>query len=82
MILEKKNIFYSPPTYILFQDGTLATVVGIGHARTTANHASTLIAAIVALVTNAHQRARTHVRIANHTHAVTLFAQSSNRLET
>ena len=36
-------------------------VVGIGDAGAAVNHATTLIRAVVTLVTNSHQRARAHV---------------------
>ncbi len=66
--------------YIFFQNGALATIVGIRDARTAAYDTSTLVAAVVALVAYAHERARTHVRVAYNTFAIAFLAQATDCL--
>lgn len=63
---------------VLLEQRALLAVVGIAHARPTANHAAALVRAIVALVADTHQRRRPHIRIADDTLAVALFAQTPN----
>lgn len=53
------------PTHVFLLDGALFTIVGIGHARPAADDAASLVGAVVTLVTDAHQRARSHVRVAD-----------------
>lgn len=58
-------------TYILFLDGALLAVVGVGHAGPPADDAAALVGAVVALVTDAHQGAGPHVGVTDHTLAIT-----------
>lgn len=58
-------------TYIFFLDGALLAVVGIGHSGPPADDTSALVGAVVTLVTDAHQRAGPHIRVADHTLAIT-----------
>ena len=64
---------------ILFLNRTFLAVVGIRNTRTTTDHTSTLIRAIITLVTDTNQGTGTNVWVTDHTLAVTLFTQSSNR---
>jgi len=63
---------------ILLQHRTLLAVVRVRHSRTSTDDAAALVGAVVALVTDAHQRARAHVRVADHTLAVVLLAEAPN----
>lgn len=58
-------------TYIFLLDGALLAVVGIRHAGPPADDTAALVGAVVALVTDAHQSAGPHVRVTDHTLAVT-----------
>lgn len=58
-------------TYIFFLDGALLAVVGIGHSGPPADDAAALVGAVVTLVTDAHQGAGPHVRVADHALAIT-----------
>ncbi|GMS87971.1 hypothetical protein PENTCL1PPCAC_10146, partial [Pristionchus entomophagus] len=63
---------------ILLHDGALLAVVCIGDARATADHASALVRSVVALVADSHERARTHVRVADDAATIALVAQSAD----
>lgn len=63
---------------ILFLDGALLAVVGVGHAGPPADDAAALVGAVVALVTDAHQGAGPHVGVTDHTLAITFFTESSD----
>lgn len=54
-------------THIFLLDGTLFTVVSVGHTGASTDDAASLVGAVVTLVTNTHQRARPHVRVTDHT---------------
>lgn len=58
-------------TYIFFLDGTLLAVVGIRHPWAPADHTAPLVRAVVTLITYAHEGAGPHVRITDHTFAIT-----------
>lgn len=60
----------SMTTDIFLLDGTLFTVVGVGHSRPSADDAASLVGAIVALVADTDQRAWPHVRITDDTLAI------------
>jgi len=56
------QIYYLWTTVSVFlHNGAFLAVVSIGHALASADDAATLIGAIVALVTYAHQRTRSHI---------------------
>jgi hypothetical protein len=63
-------------TYVLLLLCALLAVVGVGDALAAADDAAALVAAVVALVADAHQRARPHVRVADDALAIALLAQS------
>lgn len=56
--------------HVFLLDGALFTVVRIRDSGSPADHAASLIGAVVTLVTDADQRARPHVRIADDTFPV------------
>lgn len=64
---------------IFFLDGTLLAVVGIRHPWAPADHTAPLVRAVVTLITYAHEGAGPHVRVTNHTFAITFFTQPSNK---
>ena len=57
-------------TYVLLLYGTLLAVVGVRDTGASTDDAAALIRAVVAFIADAHQRARLHVRIADHALAV------------
>jgi len=57
---------------ILFHNCTLLAVVCIWHPWPPTNHTATLVASIVALITNAYKCAWTHIGVTDHTLAITL----------
>jgi len=61
---------------IFLRDRALLAVVRVGHARAAAYHTPALVRAVVALVTDAHQRARPHVRVTDHALTVTFVTKS------
>lgn len=63
---------------IFFLDGALLAVVGVRHSGPPADDAAALVGAVVTLVTDAHQGAGPHVRVADHALAVTFFTESSD----
>ncbi|GMR39958.1 hypothetical protein PMAYCL1PPCAC_10153, partial [Pristionchus mayeri] len=63
---------------ILLHDGALLAVVGVRDAGAAADHASALVRPVVALVTNAHHRARAHVRVADHATTIAFVAQPAD----
>jgi hypothetical protein len=67
------------PTHIFFLLCALLTIVGVGDALATTDDAAALVAAVVALVADAHERARAHVRVADDALAVALLAQAADR---
>lgn len=58
-------------SYVFLTDGALLAVVGIRDTRSTTDGAASLIRAIVTLVTDTHEGARTHIRVADYTLAIT-----------
>lgn len=70
------NLGASIPIFLL--NGALLTIIGVRNARSSANHASSLIRAVIALIANPHERARSHVGIANHASPIALFAQPTD----
>jgi len=58
---------------VLLGDGALLAVVRVTDPRPPADDAPPLVRPIVALVTDAHQSARAHVRVTYDTFAVTFF---------
>ena len=62
---------------ILLQQGALLAVVRVRNAGASADHASSLVRAVVALVTDSNQRAGPHVRIADHAFTVALLAEAA-----
>jgi len=56
---EIDNLWTSVSVFLLYR--ALLAVVGIGDAGAAVDHATTLIRAVVALVTNSHERARAYV---------------------
>lgn len=58
-------------TYIFFLDGALLAVVGIRYSWTPADHAASLVGAVVTLIAYAHECAGPHVRVTDHTFAIT-----------
>lgn len=63
---------------ILLLNGALFTIVGIGDSGTSTDHTPALVRSVVALITYANQGAGTHIRVADHTFAITFFTQSSD----
>lgn len=63
---------------VLFEDGALLAVVGVGDAGGAAHDAAALCAAVVALVADAHERARAHKRVAHDAAPVALFADAAD----
>ena len=61
--------------YVFLLDGAFFTVVGIGHAGPSADHASALVGTVVALVTDTHQCARPHVGITYDTFTITCMSR-------
>ena len=57
-------------THVFFAGGAFAAVVRVRNARSTADDASALLGSVVALVADAHERLRMHVRVANDALAV------------
>ena len=66
------------PIPILFEPGALEAVERVRDALAAAHHALVLVVAERALVADAHQRRRPHVRIAHRTLAVTLIAEAAD----
>ena len=64
--------------YIFLANCAFFAVVRVANAWTSAYHASSLIGAVIALITDTNQRAWPHVGIANNTFSVTLLAQPTN----
>lgn len=64
---------------VFFLDRALLAVVGVGNTRPAADHASSLVRAVVALVADSHQSARSHVGVAYDAFAVALLAKSPDR---
>lgn len=58
-------------THVLLLDGALLTIIGIGDSGASTDHTAPLIGAVVTLVTYAHQGARAHIGVADHTLAIT-----------
>lgn len=66
-------------THILFLQRALLAVVRIGDAHAATDDAAALVRTIVALLTHAHQRCRSHIRVTDGALTITLFAQATNR---
>ena len=64
---------------IFLQLRTLPTVVGIRDTGSTADDASTLVRAVVALVADTHQSAWANVRVTDNTLAIVSLAQAADR---
>lgn len=62
---------------VLLQQRALLAVVRVRNAGATADHASALIGAVVALIADSNQCARSHVRVADHAFAIALLAEAS-----
>lgn len=63
-------------THVFLLYSALLAIVSIRDARASANDASPLVGPVVTLVTNAHQGARPHIRVANHAFAITFLAKT------
>ena len=81
----KKNLIFTLPskeysrkTYIFFQYGTLTAIISIRNTRTTTNHTSALIRAVVTLIAYSNQGWWPNVRVANHTFSIAFFTQAPN----
>lgn len=68
---KKKKCSVLKDTHIFLLDGALFTVVGIRYSGASADHAASLIGAVVTLITDAHQRARPHIGITDDTFSIT-----------
>jgi len=73
----KIDNFWTSVSVLLLYRAFLA-VVSIGNAGSAVNHAPSLIRAVVTLVANSHERAWTHVRVANDAFSIALFAESAD----
>lgn len=62
---------------VLLEQSALLAVVGVRNAGATADHTPALVGAVVALVADANQRTRPHVRVADHALAIALLAETS-----
>lgn len=70
------NNFWTPiPIFLLLC--ALFAIVGIGYTNPSADNASTLEGSIIALITNSHQCARTHIRITYYTFPIIFLTKSS-----
>ncbi len=69
--IHHQKLYPSAGTYIFLTDSALLAVVGIGHAGPPTDGAATLVRAVVTLVTDTNQGARTNVRITHNTLAIT-----------
>jgi len=69
---------FGTPISILLLLAALATVIRIGDARPTADHASTLVRAVVTLVTNPYQSCGSNVTVADYTFAIAFLAKSAD----
>lgn len=58
-------------TNIFLLDGALFAVVSVRHPRTSTYDTAPLVGPVVALVTDAHQCARPHIRVTDHTLSIT-----------
>ena len=58
-------------THIFLLDGAFLTIIGIWNSRASTDHTASLVRAIVTLVAYAHQGARTHIGVTDHTLAIT-----------
>lgn len=58
-------------THIFLLDGALFTVVGIRYSGSAADDAAPLIGAVVAFITDAHQRAWPHIGVTDDTFPIT-----------
>ena len=67
------------PIPVLLQPGTLEAVESVGDALAAAHDALVLVVAEAALVADAHQRGRPHVRVAHGALAVALVAEPPDR---
>lgn len=67
------------PVPILLQPRALEAVKGVADALAAAHDALVLVVAEAALVADAHQRRRAHVRVADGTLAVALVAEAADR---
>lgn len=63
---------------VFFERNAFLAIVCITNARTSANDASSLVASVVAFITNANQRARLHIAVTDDTFTVTFFAQATD----
>lgn len=79
--VENLPVEKSDLSYILLLNGAFLAVVRVRHSGATADDASTLVRTVVALVADSDQRTGTHVRIADYTLSVALFAQATNGCE-
>lgn len=58
-------------THVLLQQRAFFAIIGIGDADAAADDAAPGVGPVVALITNAHKRSRSHVRVAYDALAVT-----------
>jgi len=63
---------------IFLLNRTLLAVICVGDSGAAVDDASALVRTIIALVADAHQGARPHIRVTNDTFSVALLAQASN----
>lgn len=66
------------PVPILLLLRALFAVVGVRDPNPTTNYTTALERAVITLVTYAYERARPHIRIADHAFSVALLAQAAN----
>lgn len=65
-------------TYILLLSGTLFTIICVWYSRPATYNTSPLIRPVVTLIADTHQRAGSHVRVANNTFSVAFLTQTAN----
>lgn len=65
--------------YVLLLDRALLAVVGIRNTGSSANHTPSLIRPVITFIADPDQGTRTHVRVADDTLSIALFAESANR---
>lgn len=63
---------------VLLQNGALLAVVGVTDTGPAANDTPALVAAVVALVADSHQRRRSHQRVADDALAVAFLAEAAD----
>jgi len=73
---EVDNLRTAISVFLLLR--ALLAVIGVGDAETSTNNAPALVGAVVTLIANSHQGARSHVGIANHALPVVFLAQAAD----